>query len=162
MRVRRSGATDILVLRAFQEATEEIDRAINKTLSSLFSTDGSSGRVNPYRLGRFPDATGRAAARPAELFERTLINIRRMVNAGVKANVSNEFRYEEILTAEQVKLQASARYGDVPIHPIGIHACTFCKFSLFRWEKSSDYPGAPDTGTDETAATCASTTNTAA
>ncbi|EZA59624.1 hypothetical protein DMN91_005421 [Ooceraea biroi] len=102
VRVRQAGATDTLVLRAFQEATEEIDRAINKTLSSLFSTD-SSRRVNPYRLGRFPDAIGRAAARPAELFERTLINIRRMVNAGVKANVTDEFRYEEILTHEQVR-----------------------------------------------------------
>jgi len=107
VRVRRSSASNTLVLKAFQEATEEIDRAINKTLSSLFNTDGSSRHVNPYRLGRFPDAIGRAAAKPAELFERTLINIRRMINAGIKANVTDEFRYEEILTSEQVEFQVS-------------------------------------------------------
>ena len=104
VRVRQPGATDTLVIRAFQSATEEIDRAINKTLSSLFNSDGSSKHVDPFRLIRFPNAIDRAAARPAELFERTLINIRRMVDTGSKANVTGEFRYEEILTAEQVKL----------------------------------------------------------
>ncbi|KAG5329266.1 PXDN protein, partial [Acromyrmex charruanus] len=103
VRVRQSSATDTLVIRAFQSATEEIDRAINKTLSSLFNSDGSSKHVDPFRLTRFPNAIDRAAARPAELFERTLINIRRMVDTGSKANVTGEFRYEEILTAEQVK-----------------------------------------------------------
>lgn len=103
VRVRQPGATDTLVIRAFQSATEEIDRAINKTLSSLFNSDGTSKHVNPFQLARFPNAISRAAARPAELFERTLVNIRRMVNAGVKANVTDEFRYEEILTHEQVK-----------------------------------------------------------
>ncbi|XP_011629559.1 peroxidasin [Pogonomyrmex barbatus] len=104
VRVRQpDGTQDTLVIRAFQSATEEIDRAINKTLLSLFNPDGSSKHVNPFRLSRFPNAIGRAAARPAELFERTLVNIRRMVDAGNKANVTGEFRYEEILTFEQVK-----------------------------------------------------------
>ncbi|XP_029163989.1 peroxidasin homolog [Nylanderia fulva] len=103
VRVRQFDATDTLVIRAFQSATEEIDRAINKTLTSLFNPDNSSRHVNPYRLARFPNAISRAAARPAELFERTLVNIRRMVNAGAKANVTTEFRYEEFLTHEQVQ-----------------------------------------------------------
>ncbi|KOC63131.1 Peroxidasin [Habropoda laboriosa] len=102
LRVRQPGATDVLVIRAFKEATDEIDRAINNTLRSLFSGDRSS-RVSPFRLARFPDAVGRAAARPAEIFERTLFNIRRMVNSGLNANTTTEFRYEEILTAEQVR-----------------------------------------------------------
>ncbi|KAG7189813.1 hypothetical protein KM043_017473 [Ampulex compressa] len=103
VRVRQVGATDTLVIRAFQDATEEIDRAINKTLSSLFGTDGSPRRPDPFRIGRFPDAAGRAAARPAEIFERTLINVRRLVNQGASANVTGEFRYEEVLTPEQVR-----------------------------------------------------------
>ncbi|KAL6430530.1 hypothetical protein ACFW04_007847 [Cataglyphis niger] len=103
IRVRQPSATDTLVIRAFQSANEEIDRAINKTLSSLFNPDGTTKHVNPFRLARFPNAISRAAARPAELFERTLVNIRRMVNAGIKANVTGEFHYEEILTHEQVK-----------------------------------------------------------
>ncbi|XP_043587451.1 peroxidasin [Bombus pyrosoma] len=100
VRVRQPEAADILVIRAFKDATEEIDRAINNTLIDLLS---GSARTNPLRLARFPDAVGRAAARPAEIFERTLVNIRRMVNSGLSANTSTEFRYEEILTAEQVR-----------------------------------------------------------
>ncbi|XP_076677332.1 peroxidasin [Andrena cerasifolii] len=103
VRVRQPEATDVLVIRAFKDATEEIDRAINNTLTSLFSGDRSSQRVSPFRLARFPNAVGRAAARPAEIFERTLFNIRRMVDAGVTANTTNEFRYEEILTPEQIR-----------------------------------------------------------
>lgn len=101
VRVRQSEATDVLVIRAFKDATEEIDRAINNTLMDLFNGDRPQ-HVNPFRLARFPDAFGRAAARPAEIFERTLVNIRRMVNSGLSANTTTEFRYEEILTAEQV------------------------------------------------------------
>lgn len=101
VRVRQPEAADVLVIRAFKDATEEIDRAINNTLIDLLS---GSARTNPLRLARFPDAVGRAAARPAEIFERTLVNIRRMVNSGLSANTSTEFRYEEILTAEQVCL----------------------------------------------------------
>ncbi|CAL7935809.1 unnamed protein product [Xylocopa violacea] len=102
VRVRQPGATDVLVIRAFTDAMQEIDRAINNTLTSLFS-GAKSGHTNPFSLARFPDAVGRAAARPAEIFERTLVNIRRMVNAGMSANTTSEFRYEEILTAEQVR-----------------------------------------------------------
>lgn len=102
MRIRQPSTTNSLVIRAFRDATEEIDRAINNTLSSLFSSDGSSRHIDPFRRVRFPDAIGRAAARPAELFERTLVNIRRLINRGVTANVTNEFRYEEVLTPKQV------------------------------------------------------------
>ncbi|XP_015185112.1 PREDICTED: peroxidasin [Polistes dominula] len=103
VRVRQVGTIDALVIRAFKDASEEIDRAINKTLESLFNSDGTSRRVDPFRVARFPNAIGRAAARPAELFERTLVNIRRMVNSGVATNVTDEFRYEEILTSDQVR-----------------------------------------------------------
>ncbi|XP_053994637.1 peroxidasin [Hylaeus volcanicus] len=103
VRIRQPEATNVLVIRAFKDAKEEIDRAINNTLMTLFSGDRSAQRVNPFRRARFPDAIGRAAARPAEIFERTLVNIRRMVNAGIAANTTDEFRYEEVLTPEQVK-----------------------------------------------------------
>ncbi|XP_076650032.1 peroxidasin [Halictus rubicundus] len=102
VRVRQPETSDVLVIRAFKDAKEEIDRAINNTLTSLFSGN-QSGRVNPFRLARFPDAAGRAAARPAEIFERTLVNIRRMINSGVSANTTKEYQYEEFLTPEQVR-----------------------------------------------------------
>ncbi|XP_012286670.1 peroxidasin [Orussus abietinus] len=100
IRVRQGERTDALIVRAFQDASESVDRAINKTLVALFS---SAERVNPFRLTRFPDAVGRAAARPAEVYERTLANLRRLVDSGIAVNGSNEFRYEDILTQEQIR-----------------------------------------------------------
>lgn len=113
VRIRQPEATDVLVIRAFKDAKEEIDRAINNTLTNLFSGDRSQ-RVNPFRLARFPDAVGRAAARPAEIFERTLVNIRRMVNAGIATNNTSEFRYEEILTPDQVTRSKTLRVTRSP------------------------------------------------
>ncbi|XP_066592704.1 peroxidasin isoform X2 [Prorops nasuta] len=101
--VRQSGATDSIITRAFTNAVTDVDKAINQTLMSLFSTDGTPKRVDPFRLARFPDAIGRAAARPAEVFERTLVHIRRMINTGAVANATSDYHYEEILTPEQVR-----------------------------------------------------------
>lgn len=154
VRVRQPEATDVLVIRAFKDATEEIDRAINNTLISLFA--GDSSRVNPFRLARFPDAVGRAAARPAEVFERTLVNIRRMINAGISANTTNEFRYEQVLTAEQVCLLSF-------IHmfiTFCINTVRSCQFS--RSEKLRDSQDVLDTDTSRTARTCATILNTVA
>lgn len=92
-------------MRAFTQAQREIDRAINNTLRELFEPGRGGGSGNPFRLSRFPDAVARRAARPAELFERTLLHIRKMVDIGAYANVTDDFRYEEILTREQVSVQ---------------------------------------------------------
>ena len=83
------------------EAQVEIDRAINNTLRELFGPDSSTIH-NPFQLSRFPDIVARKAARPAELFERTLTHIRRMIDSGAYANATDDFRYEELLTSEQV------------------------------------------------------------
>lgn len=88
VKVRRPEATDALIIRAFNDATKSIDSAINKTFNSLVNSRGTN-RVDPFRLSRYPDAVGRANARPAELFERTLVNIRRLVNSGVSANATD-------------------------------------------------------------------------
>lgn len=89
VKIRPPGATDAIIIRAFKDATQSIDQAIEKTLNSLLNSKGTQ-RVDPFRLTRYPDATGRAAARPAELYERTLVNIRKLVNAGVKANATGQ------------------------------------------------------------------------
>lgn len=102
------GTSDSLVVRAFHDAEESIDRAINQTLASLFGGNGArpgappSGRFDPFKLARFPNAAARAAARPAEIFERTLVNIRRYVDRGVPAKVNSSFDYKEVLSPEQV------------------------------------------------------------
>lgn len=101
--VKAANTNDVIIMRAFKEASEDIDRAVKKTLKQMF--DGSLNQsVNPFRLSRFPDAIGRANARPAEILERTLQIIRRMVREGEGSNLTEEFQYQEILTAEQVML----------------------------------------------------------
>lgn len=104
LRIRKSETSDAIVLRAFQEARDEIDRAINNTLQSLFGGSKNSNHYKDlFRMSRFPPAEGRAAARPAELFERTLQNVRRLVKDGAAANVTDQFSYEEFLSPEQVQ-----------------------------------------------------------
>lgn len=102
LQIRKAEASDAIVLRAFQEARSEIDRAINNTLQSLFGGQNAQHHKDLFRMSRFPSAEGRAAARPAELFERTLQNIRRLVRSGTFANVTDQFIYDEILTREQI------------------------------------------------------------
>ncbi|XP_015127264.1 peroxidasin homolog [Diachasma alloeum] len=94
-----------IVHRAFQDATDSIDRAVNQTLARLFGIDGAppTGHSDPFRIARFPNKVARANARPAEIFERTLVNIRKFVNQGMKANVSGPFNYTDILTHDQVR-----------------------------------------------------------
>ncbi|KAG8038033.1 hypothetical protein G9C98_006358 [Cotesia typhae] len=97
--------SDTLIRRAFNDATETIDRAINQTLESLFGVknDAKEPRhFDPFRVTRFPNAVARAAARPAEIFERTLLNIRRFMDKGMSVNSSTPFKYEDILTSEQI------------------------------------------------------------
>ncbi|XP_043287207.1 peroxidasin isoform X2 [Venturia canescens] len=104
------GTRDILVMRAFQDAEASIDRAINETIASLFgergggaAAEGGKPPFDPFKLARYPNAAARAAARPAEIFERTLVNIRRYVERGIPAsNVNSSFDYREALSTEEV------------------------------------------------------------
>ncbi|XP_034942189.1 peroxidasin [Chelonus insularis] len=106
-----------IIQRAFNDATIKIDRAINQTLVSLFGQSdvndkaknnnqhrtSPSGHVDLFRLARFPNFQARAAAKPAEIFERTLYNIRQYINQGHSMNVSGPFKYEDILSKEQIE-----------------------------------------------------------
>ena len=87
---------------ALNEAIQEIDRAINNTLTDIFNPNRNGNPTNPFRLSRFPDAVARRTARPAELFERTLLHIRRMIDSGANTVPTEDFRYNEILTNHQV------------------------------------------------------------
>lgn len=80
---------DRFVNLAFKEANLEIDRAVNATIDSLF---GSNDRImNPeklMRMSRFPDVVARDVAKSADIFERTLANVRKHVQAGLKVNLT--------------------------------------------------------------------------
>lgn len=98
---------DRFVKIAFAEATKEVDLAINKTVDSLFG-DGST-RPNMgdlYRIIRYPNAADRELARAGEVYERTLVNIRRHVNAGKSVNITKDFSYREILSSDHLNLVA--------------------------------------------------------
>lgn len=101
---------DQFVRIAFAEASKEVDTAINKTVNRLFGE-----HLNPpspsdlFRIIRFPNAPARELARAAEVYERTLINIRKHVNEGRKmsSNVNlTDFDYKEILSPAHLELVA--------------------------------------------------------
>ncbi|XP_008185071.1 LOW QUALITY PROTEIN: peroxidasin [Acyrthosiphon pisum] len=99
---------DRFVNLAFREANLEVDRAVNATINSLF---GSNDRVmNPeklMRMSRFPDVFARDVAKSADIFERTLANVRKHVQAGLKVNLTENFSYRDLLSVEQLDLIAN-------------------------------------------------------
>lgn len=100
------GIGDKFVKVAFVEASQEVDQAINKTIDNLFNnkTARSSGEL--FRIIRYPDAPARELARAAEVYERTLVNIRKHIQRGMSTNLTKEFNYREILSADHLNLVA--------------------------------------------------------
>jgi peroxidase len=85
------GPGDRFVHVAFQEASKAVDRAVNDTLTKLFARDRGAKNSSPnelFRLLRFPNAAARSVARAADIYERTLINIRKHVEAGMNINLT--------------------------------------------------------------------------
>lgn len=85
------GPGDRFVHVAFQEARKSVDRAVNDTLTKLFARERGTKNSSPnelFRLLRFPNAEARDVARAADIYERTLINIRKHVEAGMNINLT--------------------------------------------------------------------------
>lgn len=101
-----AGIGDKFVRIAFIEASDEVDRAINKTIDNLFNKKGPHNAEELFRLIRFPDAPARELARAAEVYERTLTNIRKHVARGMTMNATDEFNYKELLSPEHLDLVA--------------------------------------------------------
>lgn len=113
---------DKFVRIAFSEASAEVDSAINQTVASLFqpTTTATTSNVNGnattsrrdygdlFRIVRFPVGPARELARASEIYERTLVNIRKHINSGknMTANVSANFEYDDILSSEYLELLA--------------------------------------------------------
>lgn len=114
---------DRFVRIAYAEASREIAGAINKTISTLFGppadNEGSqSATESPspspqrhhgelFKLFRYPTGESLELARAAEIYERTLVNIRKHVDAGAQltANVT-QFDYRDIVSPEHLSLVA--------------------------------------------------------
>jgi peroxidase len=105
---------DKFVRIAFSEASVEVDNAINQTVASLFqplgnnTTSSSRDYGDLFRIVRFPSGPARELARASEIYERTLVNIRKHINGGsnITANISTNFNYDDILSTEYLELLA--------------------------------------------------------
>lgn len=97
---------DRFVRVAFAEASREVDKAINNTVDSLFSNGSQHNPSDLFRLIRFPDAPTRELARAAEVYERTLINIRKHVEKGMTINHTSDYNYKELLSPQHLDLVA--------------------------------------------------------
>lgn len=98
---------------AYAEASREIGNAINQTIASLFGPPEDRGTNQQrhhgelFKLFRYPTGESLELARSAEIYERTLVNIRKHVDAGAKltANTTN-FDYKDIVSPTHLSLVA--------------------------------------------------------
>ncbi|ALC43349.1 Pxn [Drosophila busckii] len=101
---------DRYVRIAFAEAAKEIDLAINNTLDTLFSNRSTGTPPNfgeLLRVFRFPTGQARQLARAAEIYERTLVNIRKHVQRGDNLSMaSEEYEFRDLLSREHLHLVA--------------------------------------------------------
>nr|NP_523891.2 peroxidasin, isoform A [Drosophila melanogaster]NP_995975.1 peroxidasin, isoform E [Drosophila melanogaster]NP_995976.1 peroxidasin, isoform D [Drosophila melanogaster]NP_995977.1 peroxidasin, isoform C [Drosophila melanogaster]Q9VZZ4.1 RecName: Full=Peroxidasin; Flags: Precursor [Drosophila melanogaster]AOQ10577.1 Pxn-RA [synthetic construct]AAF47668.1 peroxidasin, isoform A [Drosophila melanogaster]AAS64946.1 peroxidasin, isoform C [Drosophila melanogaster]AAS64947.1 peroxidasin, isofo len=101
---------DRYVRIAFAEAAKEIDLAINNTLDMLFSNRSDKAPPNYgelLRVFRFPTGEARQLARAAEIYERTLVNIRKHVQEGDNLTMkSEEYEFRDLLSREHLHLVA--------------------------------------------------------
>lgn len=128
----RSKLGDRFVRVAFAEASREVDSAINKTVNALFGENSRPPSSSDlFRLIRFPNAPTRELARAAEIYERTLVNIRKHVNAGRKmtANMS-DFDYKEILSPAHLELVA--QLSGCMAHQRSSNCTDMCFHSRYR------------------------------
>ncbi|XP_018570500.1 peroxidasin, partial [Anoplophora glabripennis] len=125
------GIGDQFVKIAFAEASEEVDRAINKTVDNLINNKGSHNPADLFRIIRYPDAPARELARAAEIYERTLVNIRKHVQRGrIVMNATSDFNYKEILSPDHLKL--IARLSGCMTHRLTRNCSDMCFHSKYR------------------------------
>ncbi|CAG9770577.1 unnamed protein product [Ceutorhynchus assimilis] len=121
---------DKFIKIAFTEASKEIDKAINNTIDNfLHNKNPTSSEL--FRIIRYPDAPARELARAAEVYERTLVNIRKHINKGhVTMNNTRNFNYQEILSPE--KLDLIARLSGCMAHRLTTNCSDMCFHSKYR------------------------------
>uniref|UniRef100_T1IXZ7 Peroxidase n=1 Tax=Strigamia maritima TaxID=126957 RepID=T1IXZ7_STRMM len=97
---------DKFVQIAFEEASRNVDRAYNDTLRNLYAKDKVYTPAELLRLFRFPSQSAQHLARAAEIYERTLLIIKRHVESGAKFNLS-EFSYHDVLSPSHLEMIAN-------------------------------------------------------
>ncbi|XP_030760728.1 LOW QUALITY PROTEIN: peroxidasin-like [Sitophilus oryzae] len=122
--------SDRFIKIAFTEASSEIDKAINNTIDNfLHNKHPSSSEL--FRIIRYPNAPARELARAAEVYERTLVNIRKHIQKGsVNMTHTTDFSYKEILSQE--KLDLIARLSGCNAHRHTKNCSDMCFHSKYR------------------------------
>lgn len=92
---------------AFADASREVDTAINQTLVYLFDPNSKRHHGDLFKIARYPKGDARELARASEIFERTLVNLRKSIDAGAKLQIdAKDFNYNDIFTIDQLDLIA--------------------------------------------------------
>nr|XP_023021293.1 peroxidasin [Leptinotarsa decemlineata] len=125
------GIGDRFVKIAFTEATGEVDRAINRTIDNIINNKKPHNPAEIFRIIRYPDAPARELARAAEVYERTLTNIRKHVEQeNMIMNSTEDFDYKQILSAEHLDL--IARLSGCMTHRLLKNCSDMCFHSKYR------------------------------
>lgn len=109
-------------------ATKEIDAAIEDSLNQLLDVKNNSSDL--FRIFRFPRGQARQLARAAEIYEKTLDNIRKSIDNNQYFNASKEFKFEDLLSEEYVQLLT--QLSDCMAHRITPNCTDICYHSKYR------------------------------
>jgi peroxidase len=118
---------------ALVAATKEIDSAITDSLNQLLSEnkDPLKGSFDLFKIFRFPRGKALQLARAAEIYEKTLENIRKIIsNDNRYFNASRKFNFEDVLSEEYVQLLS--QLSDCMAHRITPNCTDICYHSKYR------------------------------
>ncbi len=100
---------DEFVLVALEEARTAVNRALDATVSTLFTGSGRNATPSELlRVFRYPPSSDREVARAAEIFERTLEIVAEKVRMGANLSAAEVFSYEDLVSASNLELIANA------------------------------------------------------
>ncbi|XP_058835456.1 peroxidasin isoform X2 [Topomyia yanbarensis] len=124
---------DQFVRIAIAEASREVDLAINQTIVKLFSGNATKAQHHGdlFRIVRFPTGPARELARAAEVYERTLVNIRKHVESGQSLTTNTtDFNYNDLLSPDYLDLLA--QLSGCMAHRVTPNCTDLCFHAKFR------------------------------
>ena len=110
--VNNTGQGDEFVLVSLEEAFDDVDKALNSTIASLFSETGNLTSIRStgelLRIFRYPPESQRGLARAAEIFERTLDLVAEKVKETMVSSLGNtNFTYQDLVSPFNLELIAN-------------------------------------------------------
>ncbi len=97
---------DEFVLVALEEATKQVDEALEQTVEQLFNGN-STASSHLVRLFRYPPETERGLARAAEIYDRTLYLVGEKVKSQKQIEATANFSYNDLLSPVNLEVVAN-------------------------------------------------------